>query len=157
MRRSTVTQFPKLPAPVRLAPLIVAGAATPLFAADAAVPAAPGITDGLGQMLLGLAVVLGLLLGCLWLIKKLSAPHGAAAGLRVLGAVPVGPRERVVLVEVGGQVLVLGVTPTNVRTLHTLPADTLQNTSPGAPPISGPFGDFQGWLKRSMERRNDAK
>ena len=40
-----------------------------------------------------------------------------------------------VVVEVGGQVLVLGVTPTNVRTLHTLPADTLQNTSPAAPPI----------------------
>ncbi|MBD5805149.1 Flagellar protein FliO [Azoarcus sp. Aa7] len=156
-----MTQFPNLvvpvPKPVRLAPLALAAATTPLFAADAAVPAAPGITDGLGQMLLGLAIVLGLLLGCLWLIKKLSAPHGAAAGLRVLGAVPVGPRERVVLVEVGGQVLVLGVTPTNVRTLHTLPANALQNTSPGAPPISGPFGDFQGWLKRSMERRNDAK
>ncbi|MCC4115916.1 flagellar biosynthetic protein FliO [Aromatoleum toluclasticum] len=142
---------------VRLAPLALAGVAAPLFAADAAVPAAPGITDGLGQMLLGLAVVLGLLLGCLWLIKKLSAPHGAAAGLRVLGAVPVGPRERVVLVEVGGQVLVLGVTPTNVRTLHTLPADALQNATPNAPLPSGPFGDFQGWLKRSMERRNDAK
>ncbi|AYH43091.1 flagellar biosynthetic protein FliO [Azoarcus sp. DN11] len=109
-------------------------------------------------MLLGLAVVLGLLLGSLWLIKKLSAPHGAAAGLKVLGAVPVGPRERVVLVEVGGAVLVLGVTPSNVRTLHTLPAEALQGTTPpDAPSVSGPFGDFQGWLKRSMERRNDAK
>nr|WP_246264543.1 flagellar biosynthetic protein FliO [Aromatoleum toluvorans] len=137
--------------------MALAGAATPLFAAEVAAPAAPGIADGLAQMLLGLAVVLGLLLGCLWLIKKLSAPHGAAAGLKVLGAVPVGPRERVVLVEVGGQVLVLGVTPTNVRTLHTLPADALPGTTPDAPPVSGPFGDFQGWLKRSMERRNDAK
>ncbi|NMG32142.1 hypothetical protein GO615_24860 [Aromatoleum evansii] len=53
--------------------------------------------------------------------------------------------------------LVLGVTPTNVRTLHTLPADTLQNTAPDAPATSNPFGEFQGWLKRSMERRNDAK
>ncbi|WP_244860831.1 flagellar biosynthetic protein FliO [Aromatoleum petrolei] len=152
-----MTQFPKLPRSVRFVPLALTAAASPLFAADAATPAAPGITDGLGQMLLGLAVVLGLLLGCLWLIKKLSAPHGAAAGLKVLGAVPVGPRERVVLVEVGGQVLVLGVTPTNVRTLHTLPEEALQNTSPDAPATSGPFGDFQGWLKRSMERRNDAK
>lgn len=152
-----MTHFPKLPALARLAPFALAGAGTPLFAADTAAPAAPGITDGLAQMLLGLAVVLGLLLGCLWLIKKLSAPHGAAAGLRVLGAVPVGPRERVVLVEVGGQVLVLGVTPSNVRTLHTLPADALQGASPHVAPPPGPFGDFQGWLKRSMERRNDAK
>lgn len=151
-----MTQFPRFLELVRLAPLALAGAGMPALAADAAAPAAPGISDGLAQMLLGLAVVLGLLLGCLWLIKKLSAPRGAAAGLKVLGAVAVGPRERVVLVEVGGQVLVLGVTPSNVRTLHTLPADTLHSIAHDVPP-AGPFGDFQGWLKRSMERRNDAK
>lgn len=130
----------------------LSGVTLPAGAAEAA---APGVTEGLAQMLLGLAIVLGLLLGSLWLIKRLSTPRGAAAGLRVLGAVAVGPRERVVLVEVAGQVLVLGVTSANVRTLHTLAADTLQPPPDSAPP-GMPFGDFAGWLKRSMERRNDA-
>lgn len=105
-------------------------------------------------MLLGLTIVLGLLLGTLWLIKRLSTPHGAAAGLRVLGAVPVGPRERVVLVEVADQVLILGVTQTNVRTLHTLPVGALKDLPPANGTGAG-FGDFSGWLKRSMERRAD--
>lgn len=135
----------------RLTPFALLSAAAPAWAADAA----PGVTDGLAQMLLGLAVVLGLLLGSLWLIKRLSAPRGAAAGLKVLGAVPVGPRERVVLVEIAGQVLVLGVTSASVRTLHTISADALQHPT-DTTPTATPFGDFPSWLKRSLERRNDA-
>ena len=133
----------------RLIPLL-ALAAAPARAAESTA----GTAEGIAQMLVGLGIVLALLLGSLWLIKRLATPRGAAAGLKVLGAVPVGPRERVVLVEIGGQVLVLGVTPSSVRTLHTLPADAIQ-PDPGAGNARA-FGDFQGWLKRSMERRNDA-
>jgi flagellar protein FliO/FliZ len=135
----------------RCVAVILLGAVMPARAAEAT----PGVAEGIGQMLLGLAVVLGLLLGSLWLIKRLSTPRGAAAGLKVLGAVPVGPRERVVLVEIAGQVLVLGVTPNSVRTLHTLAADALQHT-PETPAAVHPLGDFPSWLKRSLERRNDA-
>lgn len=129
---------------------------TALPGAACAAEATPGLSEGLGQMLLGLMIVLGLLLGTLWLIKRLSTPHGSAAGLRVLGAVPVGPRERVVLVEVAGQVLILGVTQASVRTLHTLPAEALKDLQT-TPPGTAPMGDFAGWLKRSMERRNDGQ
>lgn len=132
--------------------LLTASLATPAAAAEPT----PGLAEGLGQMLLGLAIVLGLLLGTLWLIKRLSTPHGAAAGLRVLGAVPVGPRERVVLVEVADQVLILGVTQSNVRTLHTLPAEALGTLPPPAD-AGRAIGGFPEWLKRAMEKRNDAK
>ncbi len=107
-------------------------------------------------MLLGLVVVIGLLLATLWLIKRLSTPHGAAAGLKVLGAVPVGQRERVVLVEVAGKVLVLGVTASNVRTLHTLGADEIQGALTAVPGTRPP-PDFAGWLRQSLERRNDGR
>ncbi|HJV26666.1 MAG TPA: flagellar biosynthetic protein FliO [Aromatoleum sp.] len=133
----------------RFIPLL-ALAAAPVHAAESS----PAMAEGIGQMLFGLGIVLALLLGSLWLIKRLSTPRGAAAGLKVLGAVPVGPRERVVLVEIGGQVLVLGVTAASVRTLHTLPADAIQTESGAGG--AHPLGDFQAWLKRSMERRNDA-
>ena len=82
---------------------------------------APGIPDplaSLGQMLFGLALVLGILAVCVWLLKRFSSPTRANGLLRVLGVTAVGPREKVVLLEVGEKVLMLGVTSNNVRTLH---------------------------------------
>jgi hypothetical protein len=37
-------------------------------------------------MLFGLAVVIALLFACLWLIRRLSAPRGGGAAIKVLGA-----------------------------------------------------------------------
>lgn len=135
-------------------------ATTSLLAAETAgapapspTSAAPDFAAGLGQMLFGLAVVIALLLACLWAIKRLSVPRGSAAAMKVLGAVPVGPRERVVLVSLGDKVLVLGVAPGTVNTLHVLAADELPSPSAAAPPQTG-SRDFSGWLKQAMERRH---
>lgn len=133
-------------------PVLMLAASAPLHAADAA---APDVAGSIGQMVFGLAVVIGLLLASLWFIKRLSATRGALAGLKVLGAVPVGPRERVVLVEIAGKVLVLGVTPSNVCTLHTFAAEELVGLI--GPGESGRPGDFSGWLKRAMERRDGVR
>ncbi|QID19737.1 flagellar biosynthetic protein FliO [Nitrogeniibacter mangrovi] len=103
-------------------------------------------------MLLGLLVVVAVLVACLWLLKRISAPRGGARGLRVLGATPVGQRERVVLVEVADKVLVLGVAPGRVNTLHTLDPSQL----PGLQAPAGPTpetGGFAGRLKQMMEAR----
>lgn len=102
-----------------------------------------------GQMLLGLLVVVGLLLATLWLMKRLAAPRGGAAALKVLGATPVGPRERVVLVEVAGKVLVLGVAPGQVSALHTLDRADLPSASPAALAATG----FQARLRQALEGR----
>lgn len=136
----------------RLSPLLLLAAA-PAWAAEAD----SNLAGSLGQMVFGLAVVIGLLLASLWFIKRLSAPRGAAAGLKVLGAVPVGQRERVVLVEVGDKVLLLGVTQNNVRTLHTLAAEELRIEPAGPAPAGGMPRDFSGWLRQSLERRGDGR
>ena len=131
--------------------------ATPVASACAAEDAtAQPVTDlasSLGQMLFGLAVVIAALIACLWLIKRLSAAQGASGALKILGSTAVGPRERVVLVEVGPQVLVLGVAPGNVRTLHIMDASQLPTSTA---PAAGTRNDFAGWLRKSLERRNDA-
>ena len=112
----------------------------------------PDMASGLAQMVMGLAVVIALLLASLWLIKRLSAPRGAASGLRVLGGVAVGSRERVVLVEVGKKVLVLGVTSANVNTLHTMDAAELpQQPSPDT--IAAAGSAFSARLRNSIEAR----
>ena len=52
---------------------------------------------------------------------------GGSGLLKIVSSAPVGTRERVVVVEVADTWLVLGVTPSQVNTLHTLPA---QPTAP---------------------------
>ncbi|MEZ5628408.1 MAG: flagellar biosynthetic protein FliO [Rhodocyclaceae bacterium] len=116
-------------------------------------PAASGSLAGsLGQMAFGLVVVVGVLLVCLWLLKRLGAPRGSARGLKVLGAAPVGPRERVVLVEVADQVLVLGVAPGRVNMLHTVDPAALALPPAGAADTPDATG-FAARLKTLMETR----
>lgn len=112
--------------------------ATPAPSSAATAAGSASLAGSLGQMAFGLIVVVAVLLLCLWLLKHLGAPRGSARGLKVLGAAPVGPRERVVLVEVADTVLVLGVAPGRVNMLHTVdpqdlavaaaPADTTDTT-----------------------------
>ena len=128
---------------------------TGLFLATRAA-AADGSLDAAGslvQMLLGLAVVIGLLYASQHVLKRLGAGTGNAAGLiKVRGAAAVGPRERVVLVDVAGKVLVLGVTPGRITPLHTLDAADLPGAPDDTPPPAGK--DFQSWLKQTLERRS---
>ncbi|GAB1394022.1 flagellar biosynthetic protein FliO [Rhodocyclaceae bacterium] len=113
------------------------GAATPDLGASAL------------QMMLGLVVVLGLLLGTLWLLKRISQPSGPVAGLmRVVAGVSVGPRERVVILELGNSWLVLGVSPGQVSTLAEIPR---QEVPTSHQTLSG--GDFSSWLKQVVQQR----
>lgn len=110
-------------------------------------PAAPELGSGLLQMALGFGVVLALLIGSLWLLKRISTPHGTAGQLlKVVSAVGVGPRERVVIVEVEEKWLVLGVAPGRVTALHELPRRELAN--------SPPLPEFAAKLKILLDRGN---
>jgi flagellar protein FliO/FliZ len=75
------------------------------------------------QTLFGLAVVIGFVFGCAWLARKLGV-NGVKRGgvVKVVGGASLGGKERVAVVEVGDQWLVVGAGPGNVRLLHTMPA-----------------------------------
>jgi flagellar protein FliO/FliZ len=108
------------------------------------------IGGGIVQLVLALAVVLALLFASLWLLKRLSAPRGDAAGLmRVVAGTAVGARERVVVVEVGTTWLVLGVAPGRVSALAEIPR---ANLPPEAQ--SQQAKDFAGRLRQLLDRRN---
>jgi flagellar protein FliO/FliZ len=113
-----------------------------------------GLATGVTQMLVGLVVVVALIFASLWLMKKLAAPRGAAAGvLRIVGGMAVGPRERVVLVELGDTWLVLGVAPGRVNMLHQLARLAPQESATAPPPEMG----FSTWLKEIVERRDASR
>ena len=71
-------------------------------------------------MVASLLLILGGFVLVAWLVRRWM-PQGAQAGLvRIVGATSVGPRERVVVVEVDDTWLVLGVGGGQVRSLHTM-------------------------------------
>ena len=95
-------------------------------------PAAVG-ASGLLQAGFGMAVVVGLIFLCAWLARRFGLQRlGGGHLVKVVSSAALGQRERVVVVEVGGQWLVLGVTSSQVNMLHTLPAQ--------AQPASGTAG-----------------
>lgn len=118
----------------------------------------PSVAASLGQMVMGLGVVIALLLGTLWLIKRLAQPRGPGNALKVIGGVALGSRERIMLVEVADKVLVVGVTTANIRTLHVLEASEIAQhlaSAEAAGSSAAPRGDFQKWLQHSLTRRQD--
>lgn len=73
------------------------------------------------QLVLGLFVVLFLIIASAWLFKRFGRwQSGYTDQLKVVGGLAVGARERIVLIQVGEQQLLIGITPNNIRTLHVL-------------------------------------
>ncbi len=73
------------------------------------------------QLVLGLLLVLGLIGLLAWLLRRMPGWGGGAGGaLKIVATLPVGQRERVVVVQVGEQQLLLGVSAGQVEMLHLL-------------------------------------
>lgn len=79
-------------------------------------------------IVLALALVLGMAWGVIWLLKKLQDRQlGVAANgegdtpIRFLRSMPLGQRERVVLIEARGETMLVGVTAGSVTLLARWP------------------------------------
>jgi flagellar protein FliO/FliZ len=126
-----------------------------LAMAQSAAPAPPlpavGVsTSAFIQGLIGLIVIIGLLLVTLAALKRWGGQFGGVSttGMKVISGLSVGARERILLVEVGDTWLVVGVTASQIRTLHTLPKNAL-------PALAAPENKpaFAQWLSTVMERK----
>ncbi len=128
------------PYPNALAWLLLCGYAPGAHAQTAAVPGA-----GFGQMVVGLAAVIALVFALAWLARRLGLPGQSHSPLlRHIAALSVGSRERVLIVEVADQWLVLGVTAHSIQTLHTLP----KGVAPEMPALRLP-GGFAALLQKA--------
>ncbi len=127
--------------------------AVPLWAAESGVPPLPATSfAGLLQVLLGLGVVLAAIAGTAWLLRRLAPGQvGSAGAMRVVSGVMIGPKERVVLVDVGETRLVLGVAPGQVSLLHQMPRPAEERPAV-APSASG--SPFYASLQKIMQRRS---
>lgn len=118
-----------------------------------AISSSPVSPSGMFQVLLGLVMVLAAIWATAWLLRRFVPGQSGAGGvLRVIGGVMVGPKERVVLVELGETWLVLGVASGQVSTLHSMPRPEGQVAGPGAG--EGKAG-FAAWLHRARQGRGN--
>lgn len=124
-------------------------------AASAVVPsvpmAAPLSLGGMFQVLFGLLLVLAAVAATAWLLRRFSLGQNVMGNaVRVVGGVPLGPRERLVLVEVGETWLLLGVAPGQVNALHTMPRPESAANAEAQPAAAG----FPAWLMQAMHKRS---
>jgi flagellar protein FliO/FliZ len=104
------------------------------------------------QTIFGLVVVLALLAGLAWFLKRFGPKNATgSADLRIVGALNLGGRERIVVVEVGDQWIVVGASPGRVNALATLPRQQAAAPVPGAYAPSAT--SFSEWLKQTIDKR----
>lgn len=80
-------------------------------------------------VVLGLLGIVMLILLVAWLLKRLGGLHAMGMrGMKVVAVLPLGAREKVALVDINGQQLLLGVTSQNINLLHTFDQPVLTET-----------------------------
>jgi flagellar protein FliO/FliZ len=74
-------------------------------------------------MVLALFAVLVVIVVLASLLKRFNLKFQGASGMKVLSSVSLGAKERLVIVDVGGEKLLLGVTQQSIDCLKELPSD----------------------------------
>src|SRR5579862_5497180 len=94
-----------------------------MFAAPQTAPAAhAGGLGGLGEVTLALLLVLGAIFALAWVLKRVRGFNSrVGSSLEVIAHLPVGAKERALLIKVGPTQVLIGVAPGRVNTLYVLP------------------------------------
>lgn len=130
--------------------LAMSFAASSAYAETATGSATPSTAGNLFQVLLGLIVVLALMAGAAWLLRRFNTAKGISnTSIKIVGAASVGTRERVVVVEIADQWIVVGVAPGRVNALATM-----QKQETTLTPEAPSSGNFSTWLAQTIEKRN---
>jgi flagellar protein FliO/FliZ len=115
-------------------------------------PASPG-AGSLLQTTLALLFVLAILGGLAWFLKRYGPrAAGGNANLRVVSAINIGGRERILVVEVGDQWIVVGASPGRINLLSTMPKQ--EGAEPSAALAGTVPSGFADWLKQTIDKRN---
>lgn len=100
------------------------------------------------QMFFGLLVVIVVIVAMAWAIRRMGYVQTRISGaLKVLGSISLGQRERVVLMQVGEQQLLVGVAPGQIRTLLVLEENISVESIPSAMAQGGFAHKLQAMMK----------
>ncbi|SDA44660.1 MULTISPECIES: flagellar biosynthetic protein FliO [unclassified Janthinobacterium] len=131
-------------------------AALPAMPPGAPLTMAPSSSAGsLLQTIFALVFVLALLIGLAWVMKRYGPKAmGGNSKMRVVSSLNLGGRERIVLIEVADQWIVVGASPGRVNALATLPRQEGEPPQLAAAQNGPAAANFSEWLKQTIEKRN---
>ena len=111
----------------------------------------------LANLVGGLMLILGLIYGLSWFVKRFSqGGFMQNSTIKMLSTMPLGTRERIMLVDVGGKQILLGITATHINALHVF-EEPVVNATENAIPASSEFSQKLMALlqKRDMVQKKD--
>jgi flagellar biosynthetic protein FliO len=135
------------------------GVATPGVAVPPVTMPSGSSTGSLLQTLFALILVLAVLGALAWFLKRYGPKVGGGnANVRVVGSLNLGGRERIVVVEVGNEWIVVGASPGRINALATMPRQDGQNgdtggTNAALAPHAPAAHSFADWLKQTIDKR----
>lgn len=107
---------------MRAIAFLVALLALPVMAAEpAASMSSAGMGAQLSKLLFGLLLVLGFIFLLAWLLRRVQQmnPRGTQV-IKLISSQALGPRERLVLVQVGGEQILIGLSGGRITPLHVM-------------------------------------
>ena len=143
-----------------IAGLTVLGASNVALAAEPAATATVGSTPaGLGgqvlQLVLGLLLVVGLIFFLAWLLRRVQGVGpGNGQLIEVLGSRAIGPRDRLLLVQIGKEQILLGHSPGDIKALHVLtePVAAPAGSRPATPEFAQRLLELMGKDQKDKPR-----
>lgn len=99
--------------------------------AEQARVADPLSLESVSQMLLGLLLVVCLIFLLAWVFRRANFVPGQSSGMRVIASLPLGARERAVLVQCGEKQLLLGVASGSVQLLAQFDEPVIEPSASG--------------------------
>ncbi len=141
--------------------VVAQAAALVVFAADAPAvshpfaapqtvtsPTAP-TAGGLAQVTFALLIVLVAIFAVAWVARRMRGFNNRVGdAINILADIPLGQKERAVLLKVGSKQILLGVAPGRVNTLHVLDEPLELARPPAGPTDSRP--NFKQLMLRSL-------
>lgn len=104
----------------------------------------------LANLIGGLSLIVALIFGLSWFVKRFAqGGFMQNPSMKIVSSMPLGTRERLMLVDVGGKQLLLGVTATQINTLHVFDEPVVQ-TEKNQPVAS----EFSQKLMAILQQKN---
>lgn len=100
--------------------------ASALTLKQAKIPSESVLTQSLSgtdllELIFGLLFVLATIVVVVWLIKRIGRlNHTSNKQMHIVAAMNLGAREKIILIQVGEQQILIGATPTSINKLHIL-------------------------------------
>lgn len=71
------------------------------------------------KVFLMLILIVGLIFACAWIVRRMSGGIGVnQRHIQVLSVMPLGTREKLMIIKAADEYLLIGITPNGINTLH---------------------------------------